>query len=130
MRVKQLAENVGVPPDTIRYYTKRGLLSPRRERRNGYYCFGDAERRRLQFILNARDLGLSIEAIELLLNCANRKRSRCPEARHLIEETLTAATARLETLQEFCGCLQEATANWSEIPRGSDVSALIDTCAS
>ncbi len=38
--IKQFASETGVPPDTLRYYEKEGLLSPKRQT-NGYRCYDE-----------------------------------------------------------------------------------------
>ena len=50
MYVKQLATLMGVTPDTVRHYTRIGLLTPIRSQSNGYQQYTKADRQRLQFI--------------------------------------------------------------------------------
>ena len=46
MYVKQLATLMGVTPDTVRHYTRIGLLTPIRSQSNGYQQYTKADRQR------------------------------------------------------------------------------------
>ena len=61
MQVTELADTFGVKKDTVRYYTRIGLLRPSKSSNNGYKFYATPEQTRLRFILSARDLGFSIE---------------------------------------------------------------------
>ena len=64
MQVIQLAKMLGVSPDTVRYYTRIGLLVPKKSIENGYKFYSSNEQNRLRFILSARDLGFSVDDIK------------------------------------------------------------------
>jgi MerR family Zn(II)-responsive transcriptional regulator of zntA len=51
--------DLGVTPDTVRYYTRAGLLEPVRNPTNSYKEYGKQDRQRLGFILSARLLVVS-----------------------------------------------------------------------
>lgn len=50
MRVAELADVVGVRPDTIRYYERAGLLPPPTRSTAGYRQYDDSAVDRLKFI--------------------------------------------------------------------------------
>ncbi len=76
MRISQLAESVGVPTSTVRYYERIGLLGPPSRTASGYRDYDDQAATRLLFVSRARKMGLTCEQIVDLLpvwdgsNCA------------------------------------------------------------
>lgn len=65
-RISQLADRVGVPATTLRFYDKVGLLTAERTPA-GYRVYGDADAERVRFIAAARQLGLPLIQIRELL---------------------------------------------------------------
>lgn len=115
-RISELAERVGVPPTTLRYYEGQGLL-PARRTGSGYRTYDDRDVERMQFITTAKTLGLSLDRIRDLLGvwqdgvCRDvRDRLRPLVANqldqlgqqiadlHRFRDSLTTALARLDAL--------------------------------
>ena len=48
--IGQLAKQTGVRIDTVRYYERNDMLSPRGRLASGYRRYGDTELKRLRFI--------------------------------------------------------------------------------
>jgi DNA-binding transcriptional MerR regulator len=67
VRIAQLADRVGVPTSTVRYYERIGLLEPPSRTGSGYRDYGDEAVARLLFITRARRMGLGCEQISELL---------------------------------------------------------------
>lgn len=65
-RISELAERVGVPPTTLRYYESQGLL-PARRTGSGYRTYDDRDVERMRFITAAKRLGLPLDRIRDLL---------------------------------------------------------------
>jgi DNA-binding transcriptional MerR regulator len=65
-RISQLADRVGVPASTLRFYETAGLLSAQRTA-SGYRMYDDDAVERLAFISSGKLLGLSLEEIADLL---------------------------------------------------------------
>lgn len=66
MTIGEVAERLGLPAKTIRYYEQIGLVSLPRDAA-GYRCFSGADIHRLAFLARARGLGFSIEECRGLL---------------------------------------------------------------
>ncbi|MDT3442633.1 MerR family transcriptional regulator [Pseudofrankia sp. BMG5.37] len=66
-RISQLADRVGVPATTLRFYESAGLLSAERTP-SGYRVYGEEAVERLAFISSGKLLGLSLEEIGDLLS--------------------------------------------------------------
>lgn len=65
--ISQLAKHGGVGIDTVRYYERHGLLTPRLRLASGYRRYGEVELARLRFIRRAQGLGFTLKEIQQLL---------------------------------------------------------------
>ncbi|WP_350639768.1 MerR family transcriptional regulator, partial [Psychrobacter sp. CAL606-MNA-CIBAN-0158] len=68
MQVSELATLLGVTTDTIRFYTRIGLLAPTKSPSNGYKYYRDKEVSRMRFIMSARNLGFSVDEIKVIFS--------------------------------------------------------------
>ncbi len=66
--VGELAKHFGVSKDTLRLYDKVGILSPRKESKNGYRVYSREDFICLDFVIRLRKMGLSLEDIRVLIN--------------------------------------------------------------
>lgn len=68
-----LARRAGVSIDTVRYYERGGLLSPRSRLASGYRRYGEVEVSRLRFIRRAQALGFSLKEVKDLLTISGQR---------------------------------------------------------
>jgi Cu(I)-responsive transcriptional regulator len=68
-----LAKRGGVGIDTVRYYERSGLLSPKTRLASGYRRYSPAEVARLRFIRRAQALGFTLNEIRDLLALSTRR---------------------------------------------------------
>jgi len=115
MKASQLAKEFAVNVNTVRHYVRLRLLEPEKDE-SGYHFFGDEERKRLRFILSARELGFTLEDIRQLLTDAKQGQSPCPNARELIELRLSEAKQKLLSLQALVERMESATSHWQKMP--------------
>lgn len=115
LKVNEVAKQFGVNANTVRHYVRIGLINPPKDE-SGYHRFGKKEAQTLRFILNARELGFTLEDIQQLLDDASRGESPCPHARELIELRLDQARDKLASLQALVERMEQATASWQSIP--------------
>jgi len=115
MRVQQLAQQQNVNANTIRHYVRIGLLSPQKDS-SGYHNFGQSEQKRLAFILQARDLGFTLDDIQHILLLAGQGESPCPTVRQLIEPRLDDARAKLAAMQHLVERMEAAVQQWQQQP--------------
>src|SRR5512143_1489544 len=103
LRVAELAEAVGVSPDTIRYYERAGLLPAPARTPAGYRTYDEAAVDRLKFIQGAQRLGLKLRDIADLLAVRDTGVCPCEPAEQLLRRRLAeldAEMAQLATLRE------------------------------
>ena len=72
MRVSELAQTGGATAETVRHYTREGLLQPHRDPRNGYQLYDAESLGRLRFIDCLRSLGVSLPEIKQILSWADQ----------------------------------------------------------
>ncbi|RAP73376.1 MerR family transcriptional regulator [Paenibacillus montanisoli] len=67
-KVGDLAKSTGITVRTLRFYDQIGLFSPSGHSESGHRLYNEADIGRLQQILSLKDLGLSLEDIQKVLN--------------------------------------------------------------
>ena len=67
LTVGQLAEAAGVNAETVKYYERRGLLTPPLRTRSGYRLFAEAAVEDIRLIKKAQGLGFTLAEIKELL---------------------------------------------------------------
>lgn len=117
--VAELAEAVGVRPDTIRYYERAGLLPPPARTAAGYRLYDAQAVDRLRFIQGAQRLGLRLRDIAELLTVRDTGVCPCEPAEELLRRRLAeldAEVARLAALREQMVAMVEALPSRACLP--------------
>ena len=125
LRVRELAEDLAISSDTVRYYTRIGLLKPTKNTDNGYREFDDADRSRLYFVLGARRLGFSIADIKQILHVADQGETPCPLVRHLIELHLRETEAEYQQITTLRARMHQAVSKWQKLPNKEPTGEMI-----
>ena len=119
MKVSELARAASVSADTVRFYTRAGLLHPQRDPHNGYQHYAGSDLQRLRFARTARQLGFSLKEVIAILRDADEHRSPCPQVRDLFAQKLKAVEQQLEELTELRDRMRAATRHWRKMPDGA-----------
>jgi DNA-binding transcriptional MerR regulator len=129
--VTEIARRFNVSADTIRHYTKLGLLSPERDTVNGYRRYGIEQERRLRFLLSAKRLGFSLKDIRAILDMAASGDTPCPLVRKLIDQRLETIREEMRDAQKLMSRMESASSDWSNLPdcapSGESICHLIET---
>lgn len=101
--MKRVAERVGLPARTVRYYDRIGLVSPGQRSAAGYRLYTDEDEGKLHFVNQAKALGLSLEEIRQLIEAAE---SGCcgevvPELERVLDEKVRAIDMQIAELRSF-----------------------------
>lgn len=118
MKVSELAKAAGVTAETVRHYTREGLLSPRRHPDNGYQLYGHQDLSRLRFIQRARTLGFSVREIGEILAHADHGDSPCPLVRDMLAARLPEVREQISQLEALAARMQQALDAWADMPDG------------
>jgi DNA-binding transcriptional MerR regulator len=63
MTIKEVSEQFDIPPDTLRYYEKIGLIPPVKRNIGGIRDYGETDLNWIEFIKCMRSAGLPIEVL-------------------------------------------------------------------
>lgn len=99
--IGQMSQATGVKIPTIRYYEDIGLLPCEGRTSGNQRRYSDAGRDRLRFITHARALGLSIDAIRVLLSLSDDRDQPCDEAHQIAHAHLGDIRNRIEQLKRL-----------------------------
>jgi len=104
-----LAKRAGVRIDTVRYYERNGLMSPRSRLASGYRRYGELEVSRLRFIRRAQALGFTLKEVrELLALSAQRDVGRVRRTAQTKLDDVEQRIAALERIRKGLSTLIEA----------------------
>jgi len=119
MKVKEIATAAGVNPDTVRFYTREGLLRPVRNPDNNYQHYDAEDLRRLRFARKARQLGFSLPEIRQILEQADDHHSPCPMVRDVFSQRLAEVEREIAELELLRKRMVSALSAWQEMPDGT-----------
>jgi DNA-binding transcriptional MerR regulator len=118
VRISELADQVGVPVSTVRYYERIGLMGTPARTGSGYRDYDDASATRLLFVSRARRLGLSCEQIAELLSVWGGRDCTSAHDRvaRLVHDKQAEIVARIEELTAFAAQLDGVRASLEASP--------------
>ena len=94
--ISAVAEMYEIHPQTLRLYEREGLLKPSRSEGNTRY-YTDEDLERLEFILNlARDLGVNIAGIGIILQMRERMEEMNRQMQSFVEYVRTEMLTRFQ----------------------------------
>ena len=105
LTIGAVAQRARVALDTVRYYERRGLLTPPPRTAAGYRQYPADAVRRVIFIKRAQALGFTLEEIAELLALRTRADGACDAVEHQAEETIGRIDAKLAELARMRGAL-------------------------
>ena len=107
MNIGQAAAASGVSAKMLRYYEAIGLIPKAGRTEAGYRTYGEAEVNTLRFIRRARDLGLPIERIKLLVGLWRDRDRSSGEVKRIATEHVAELRAKIAELAGMCAALQD-----------------------
>lgn len=99
MLIGELGRRTGVNPKTIRYYEEVGVLPPASRSPSRYRQYGDEDVAKLEFIRNAKALGVTLEEIKEALAFRDRGVAPCPYVLKLLEAKVKEIQSRIRGLR-------------------------------
>lgn len=130
MRVNELAKKLAITADTVRYYTRIGILEPAKSIENGYKHYSKDDESRLRFILKAKKLGFSVAEIQEIMNISQKGDSPCCKVRDLVKNHIEQTTHKIAELEVLKGNMTKAVDVWEAIedkePTEQNICELIE----
>ncbi len=105
MKIGELATVTGANAKTIRFYEAEGLMPEPVRLDSGYRTYDDESVSRLEFILKAKRLGLSLRDIQGILQLHDAEESPCVHVRDLLDQKIAEVETTIDALQAFKGDL-------------------------
>ena len=118
MNIGEMAKATGLTTKTIRFYEEAGVLPGPPRTPSGYRAYRVEDIPRLEFIRQARHLGLSLEEVRGILGLHDRREPTCLHVRVLLEEKLVQVERALEDLQGL----------WAELTRLREQAGTLEDC--
>ena len=130
MRIGELASELGITPQAVRFYERAGLLKEPARTGSGYRQYGPDDLKRLRFIRQAKELGFTLTEIGAMLRMHDAGHAPCSEVIAIAERHRAAVEAEIQRLRRFQKQLSSALAQWRKIkPRhvpGGAICELIE----
>jgi DNA-binding transcriptional MerR regulator len=117
MKIGELALQVGVNVQTVRFYERQGLLPEPPRRESGYRIYGSGDLHRLRFIRQAKAMGFSLEEIREILRMRAQGACPCGRVLSLGERHLRDIRQTIRRLAGFEKELSRALKKWKKSDR-------------
>lgn len=131
MTVSQLSNKGEVHPHVVRYYSRIGLLNPRRHPGNGYKLFSSSDLTRLSFIRQAKSLGFTLDEINQILETSARQHSPCRQVREILSTRIRENNEKIQELLQLQARMEQALSEWKQmadrIPVGDSICHLVES---
>lgn len=98
MRIGEVADAVGVPTQTLRFYERKGLLPHPRRGPNGYREYDASTIARLEFIRSGQAAGLTLVEIATILDLRRDGTVPCAHVQSLLAAKLLDVQTRQREL--------------------------------
>jgi MerR family mercuric resistance operon transcriptional regulator len=98
MLIGQLADALGIPTRTVRFYELKGLLPDPERAENGYRVYDDTTLARLRFIRTAQTAGLTLAEIASVIHVRDDGTAPCSHVDSLLETKLAEVRERRRQL--------------------------------
>ncbi len=107
LTVGKVAKAANVALSTIRYYERRGLVTPAARRSSGYREYSDDAVRRVRFIRHAQELGFSLDDVAELLELRMEARGSCADVRQRSKRKLDDIAEKIAGLNGMRRALEK-----------------------
>ena len=105
-KIGEVAKQLGMSIDTLRYYEKEGLLPRIQRSASGTRFFTDKDISRLRFIQRSQRMGFTLKEIAELLSLRQDPVSACDDTRKLAQNKLEEIQCRMQELEQLSRELQ------------------------
>jgi MerR family mercuric resistance operon transcriptional regulator len=115
MRIGEVASQVGLPPQTLRFYERRGLLPRPQRDSSGYRTYDAATLSQLQFIRSGQGAGLTLLEIGTILDLRREGVTPCTHVHELLSAKLFEVQRRQNELAVLQGELEGLIARGQQL---------------
>jgi len=116
--VNDVAKQANVSAGIVRYYSRIGLVKPKKNRINGYKLFDSRDVSRIIFIRKAKSLGYTLSEIRKILSHATAGKTPCPIVRQIIERRFEENRRHINYMLSLQAIMEKAVKQWNSLPDG------------
>ncbi len=129
--VKQVAKQLDVSTETIRYYTRIGIIEPDRNPENSYRYYSNKDIYLIEFVRKAKTYGLTIHEIQEIIDKSYSGESLCPLVKKMVAHRHKETRDKIKELAALEKRLEIALSKWESkddhIPTEEMLCPLIET---
>jgi DNA-binding transcriptional MerR regulator len=114
LRSGELAKLAGISSDTLRFYERKGLLSPPGRSANGYRVYPLTALQRVRIIRSALAVGFTIQELGRIFKIRNRGDAPCEEVLRIAQTKLVQLESRIQELHQVKLDLQNCIGDWKK----------------
>ncbi|MBD1555722.1 MerR family transcriptional regulator [Vibrio sp. S9_S30] len=130
MLTTEIARKVGVTAETVRFYTRKGLISADRDPNNGYKIYHQSTVKRLRFISHARAIGFSLSDIQEIIEYSNQGQTPCPQVRSMLGDKIAETKQKINEYHRHLALMEATYTEWENkpdmVPDGKALCCLIE----
>lgn len=120
IKIGEVAKQANVTVETLRFYQKEQLLTPKQTNASGYRLYSKQDQQKLNFILHSKKIGFSLSEIKQLLSLRTDKdRHTCEEVKHYTGDKINEIESKIRDLQK----MRQALSNLHDACCGGNESA-------
>ncbi len=113
MNISEIEKMTGMSKQTIRFYEKEGLISPKRNKENKYREYDENDVRQLKLIYVLRKTGLSVEEISKVL----KDEVSLSDAINARRKEIVEERKEQDKLLDFCDSLKMQSKEWIDVDK-------------
>ncbi|MBP1904668.1 DNA-binding transcriptional MerR regulator [Paenibacillus turicensis] len=113
--IKQVAERTNLPPSTLRYYDKEGLMPLLKKTEYGTRKYSEMDICWLELVCCLKDSGMSLDEIKAFMTLCLEGSATCEERKHLLEEHKDKILDQINMLNRSLGIINYKLEHYQEI---------------
>jgi len=108
MKIGELAKQSGLSAHTLRFYEKQGLISPSTRSESNYRIYSQNDLSTAKFIKRSRDMGFSLEEVEVFLSIrADKPAHICADAKDIAQQKIVDVEQKIKEMQQVLVALHK-----------------------
>ena len=115
LSIKEVAERTQLPPSTLRYYDKMGLMPMLKKTAYGTRKYSETDISWLDLVCCLRDSGMSLEDIKAFMMLCMRGSSTSEQRRELLEQHREHILKQMDLLHRSLATVDYKLAHYNEI---------------
>jgi len=113
--IKQVSEHTKLPPSTLRYYDKEGLMPLLKRTEHGTRIYSDMDIQWLELVCCLKNSGMPLEDIKEFMNLCLRGSSTCEQRKELLEHHKENILRQMAVLEHSLGIINYKLEHYDEI---------------